>query len=243
MPPLTGSYQAAKAFAGSYAALIKFRKIESVGSLGSMPVLAANYVTVEIADNAAQQLMTFSVNGCHSVLSGTGTGVLAGSTLQIPDIVLTTTHLSSAVFSATGSGASARWATTELRGPIGWKWMSPSDTTPTSASDPRVFDQDGDGHPGVTMNVLWNGTTTPVDFVETESETFQSGTVDAQGNLVGTTLDASVQNVIGGSVSGLTITTMPDPNTADNVVRLVRVASPLTCQDLMAQASTLFPAQ
>ena len=95
--------------------------------------------------------------------------------------------------------------------------------------------------PGVTMNVLWQGTTTPVDFVQTERDSF-SGTVAGNGDLVGTTADATEQNVISSGLAGAPITSADDPNTADNTVRFVRVPSPITCAQLMAQASSLFPA-
>jgi hypothetical protein len=170
-PAAPGSYDAEKKLIGHYAGLIRFRMVLSVGSLGSMPVLVSIYTTIEIADDPASQSVSLAANACHADSTGTGTGVLQGSTLQIPDVVMTTTHLDPVTFSVSGSGAAQTWSTTELHGPIGWKWTSPSDSIPTSAKDPRVFDQDSDGMPGVTMNVLWQGTTTPVDFGDSERDT------------------------------------------------------------------------
>ena len=239
-PPSPGSYDIEKTFVGDYAGLIRFRRVLSVGSLGSMPVLVSIYATIEIADDPANEAVTLTASACHADSSGTGTGVLAGSTLQVPDVVMTSTHLDPVTISASGSGASRTWRTTELHGPIGWKWTSPDDPIPTSTSDPRVFDQDGDGQPGVTMNVLWQGTTTPVDFVQTQRDTF-SGTVASNGDLAGTTADATEQNVISSGLAGAPITSSDDSNTADNTVRLVRVSSPLTCAQLGAQMGTLFP--
>jgi hypothetical protein len=239
-PAAPGSYDIEKAFVGAYAGLIRFRRVLSVGSLGSMPVLVSIYATIEIADDPTNEAVTLTASACHADSTGTGTGVLAGSTLQVPDIVMTSTHLDPVTFSASGSGASQTWSTTELHGPIGWKWTSSDDAIPTSASDPRVFDQDGDGMPGVTMNVLWQGTTTPVDFVQTERDTF-SGTVAGNGDLAGTTADATQQNVISSGLAGAPITSSDDSNTADNTVHIVRVSSPLTCEQLKAQMGTLFP--
>ncbi len=240
-PPAPGSYDVEKTFVGAYAGLIRFRRVLSVGSLGSMPVLVSIYATMEIADDPTHQLVTLTAGACHADSTGTGTGVLDASTLQIPDVVMTTTHLDPVTFSASGSGTSQSWSTTELHGPIGWRWSSPGDPIPTSASDPRVFDQDSDGQPGVTMNVLWQGTTTPVAFVQTERDTF-SGTVASNGDLVGTTVDATEQNVVSNGLAGAPITSADDSNTADNKVRLVRVPSALTCAQLMMQATALFPA-
>jgi hypothetical protein len=239
-PASPGSYDAEKKFVGDYAGLIRFRRVLSVGSLGSMPVLVSIYTTIAIADDPASQSVSLTASACHADSTGTGTGVLMGSTLQIPDVVMTTTHLDPVTFSVSGSGASQTWSTTELHGPIGWKWTSPSDSIPTSAKDPRVFDQDNDGMPGVTMNVLWQGTTTPVDFVQTERDTF-SGTVSGNGDLVGKTVDTTEQIVISTGLAGAPITSSDDSNTADNTVHLVHVSSPLTCAQLTAQMSTLFP--
>jgi hypothetical protein len=239
-PAMPGSHAVEEAFVGAYAGLIRFRRVLSVGSLGSMPVLVAIYATMTIADDA-NGAVALSATACHVDSTGTGTGVLAASTLQIPDVVMTSTHLDPVAFSAAGAGASQTWSTSELHGPIGWKWTSPDDLIPTSASDPRVIDQDGDGQPGVTMNVLWQGTTTPVAFVQTERDTL-SGSVASNGALVGTTVDATEQKIISNGLAGAPITSADDTNTADNTVRLVRLSAPLTCQALMTQAATLFPA-
>ena len=238
-PPVPASSDAGKSFAGDYAGVIKFRRMLSVGSLGSINVLISIYATAQIADDPAGKSQNLSASPCHADCAGTGTGVLSQSTIQIPDVVMTTTHLDAVPFSVTGSGGSEAWSTPELHGPIGWKWTSPSDKIPTSATDSRVFDQDGDKSPGVTLNVLWQGMTTPISFVQTERDTL-SGSVASNGDLVGKTMNATEQQVLT-NIAGTAITSAADPNIADNTVRLVHVPAPLTCQQLIAQTGTLFP--
>jgi hypothetical protein len=174
-------------------------------------------------------------------ISGTGTGGLQGATLQVADVVMTTTHLDPATLSVSGDGGAAAWRLSELHGPIGWKWSSPSDSTPTSSSDSRVFDQDMDGMPGVTMHVLWNGTDTPMPFVQTQREEL-SGRLVTGGALTGTTVDSGDQNIIGNTsaLGGASATWASDSNTADNIVRIVLVPAPLTCAELAAQTTSLF---
>jgi hypothetical protein len=241
LPP--SSFDVARTFAGSYAALVSFRKVISLngGALGGMHSLATFYMTMDLTADAARMQVTVAASDCHVDLTGTGTGGLAGGVLQIPDVVLTTTHLDPAVFSASTAGATTSWGISEVHGPIGWKWATASDAIPTSPSDSRIFDQDMDSNPGVTMHVLWNGTDTPLYFVQTQRDTLV-GTVASTGDLTGTTTDATEQEVIGNTMALLnaTVSWAPDPNTADNKVRLVRVPAPLTCAELMAQASTLF---
>jgi hypothetical protein len=224
--------------------LVRFRKVISLngGALGGMNSLASFYMTLELTADPQTMKVTVAANDCHVDLTGNGTGGLAGGVLQIPDVVLTTTQLSPAEFSASTAGGTTSWGITEIHGPIGWRWSSPSDATPTRGTDSRIFDQDTDGNPGVTMHVLWNGTDTPLYIVQTQRDTLV-GSVASNGDLNGTTSDATDQNVIGNTtaLAGATVSWASDPNTADNTVRLVRVASPLTCQQLTAQTNTLFP--
>jgi hypothetical protein len=241
--PPPSSFDVAKTFAGAYAGLVRFRKVISLngGALGAMNSLASFYMNIQITANTSSQTVTVAASDCHVDLTGTGTGGLAGGVLQIPDVVLTTTHLANAVFSASTTGGATAWGITEIHGPIGWRWTSPSDAIPTSGTDTRIFDQDTDGNPGVTMHVLWAGTDTPLYFVQTQRDTLR-GTVASNGDLLGTTFDGTEQEVIGNTtaLAGATVSWAADPNTADNTARLVRVAAPLTCAQLMAQASTLF---
>jgi hypothetical protein len=240
--PVTSTYDVARMYAGEYAAQIQFRKIESAGALGSMDALVTIDGTVTIADDAAAKQVTFATRLCHTELTGTGTGLLSGSGLVTPDIVMTTTTLDTVPFAAAMVGGAVRWSVPEVHGPIGWKWTSPSDALPTSASDPRVFDQDSDMNPGVTIDVTLSTSSFPVYVVQTERDTF-SGTADSSGNLQGTVVDGTSQNVIGSSnplFASASLTTQPDSNTADNVAHFVRVPARLSCSDLVAQAATLF---
>ncbi|HLK38880.1 MAG TPA: hypothetical protein VKU41_19095, partial [Polyangiaceae bacterium] len=241
--PPPSAYDVAKKYAGAYAVQIRFRKVVTVGTLGTFNALATIVGDAQITDDAANQKLTLAANPCHIDLSGKGTGLLNGATLLIPDIVMTTTKLDPVPFGAVSSGGTVSWSVPEVHGPIGWKWMSPSDTMPMSASDSRVFDQDMDGHPGVTMNLPWNNSNTGAYFVQTQRDVLK-GTVDSSGNLTGTTVDTSSFYVIGSDntlLTGVVVTWSADSNTADDTVRLVKVPSALTCQDVVAQASTLFP--
>ncbi len=235
-------FEVAKTFDGSYAGMIKFRDVQSVGSLGTMHSLATIYATMDIKDDPTNQVVTVSTTPCHVEISGMGTVALAGASFDIPDVVMTTTHLDDATFSASNSSNGVSWVMSEIHGPIGWKWSSPSDTLPTSAKDSRVFDQDSDGHPGVTMTVSGGGASAAVYFVQVQRDVL-SGTVATNGDLVGTTVDTSDLAVIGSdnaAVAASSVSWVTDTNTADNSSRLVHLTTPLTCQELVAQTSTLF---
>lgn len=243
VPTAPSNYDIAKMFVGSYAGRIQFRKIETVGMFGTFNTLVAIYATVKIADDPTNKAVTLTATGCHLDLSGMGTNLLNGAMLSLPDAVIQSTTLDQVTFSASGGdGGPIMWSTSEIHGPIGWKWSSPSDATPTTASDSRIFDQDMDGNPGCTMDVLFQGLTTKVFFVQTQRDAL-SGTVGANGVLTGTTVDTGDQVVIGSDNSllqGVMNMWTTDPNMADNTVEVVPVSSPLTCSQLMSQASTLF---
>jgi hypothetical protein len=231
-------------FVGSYAGLIKAAKIETVGTFGTFNTVVAIYATIDIADDPTNKAVTLTAKGCHIDLPGMGTNLLNGSMLSLADVVMTTTTLDPVQFSASSTdGGAVSWATSEIHGPIGWHWSSPSDSIPTMANDSRVYDQDMDGNPGCTLQVLFQGITTNVYFVQTERVTM-SGTVASNGDLTGTTVDTTDQIVIGSDNSllqGVTNMWASDPNAmGSNTARIVHVPSALTCTQLIAQASTLF---
>jgi hypothetical protein len=231
----------AKAYAGTYAAQVRFRKVISLsGGLGTFNALASFYLTMQLTADNAKQLVGVAAHDCHVDLTGTGTGGLMGATLQIPDTVFPMMTLESAVFSASTNGGTTSWSMSEIQGPMGWKWASPSDALPTT-TDSRVFDQDGDGNPGVTMHVFWSGMDYPLYVVMAQRESV-SGTVSS-GTMTGTTVDTTAMNVIGNTtvLLGATVSWAPDSNTADNVVKIVKTSSLLTCAELASQTATLFP--
>lgn len=236
------SFDVAKVYAGTYAAQVKFRKVISLsGGLGTFNALATFYITMQLTADATKQLVVATSHDCHVDLTGTGTGGLMGATLQLPDSVFTMMSLDMAVFSASSAGGTTSWSLSEIQGPMGWHWSSPSDTLPTSSGDPRVFDQDGDGNAGVTLHVYWSGTDYPLYVVMTQREAL-TGTASG-GALTGTTVDTTAMNVIGNTtvLLGATVSWAPDPNTADNTTRIVKTPSLLTCAELAAQTMTLFP--
>lgn len=181
----------AKTYAGSYAAQVRFRKVITLsGGAGTFNALASFYLTMQLTADTANQQVNVAAHDCHVDLTGTGTVGLMGATLQIQDNVFGMMTLDSAVFSASTTGGTTSWSMTPIQGPMGWKWSSASDTMPTTSSDSRVFDQDGDGHPGITLHVFWQGTDYPLYVVMTQNESL-SGTAASGGALTGTTVDTT----------------------------------------------------
>jgi hypothetical protein len=234
----------ARGYAGSYVAKITMRKVESVGALGSMNALVTLIGKFDVTADEAKQTVTAKATYCHVELDGVGTGALTNSGVVTPDIVMTTTVLDPVPFTATrGSDGKVSWSMPEIHGPVGWAWGGPGDPIPTASSDNRVRDQDNDGNPGVTTSVTLNEVGTPVYVVQTMRDVYQ-GAVEANGDLVGNVVDRSEQKVLGSPNPLLSVAALveqPDPNTADNIIRMRKVEKSLPCTDVVAQAGTLFP--
>jgi len=243
-PQVETSYDVAKQYAGKYVGKVTLRKVESVVTLGSMNALVTLLGTFELTADDASQKVTMQTQYCSATLEGDGTGLLTGAGVVTPDVVMTTTKIDPVPFSANRrSDNTVAWSVPEVHGPVGWTWTSPNDALPTSSSDSRVKDQDGDQNPGVTTSVTLSGTGSDVYVVQTLRDTY-GGTVQSDGTLTGVVADRSQQLVLGSPnplLSVASLSEQPDSNTADNVIRLRKVESTVACADLVAQVATYFP--
>ncbi len=115
------------------------------------------------------------------------------------------------------------------------------DALPTSASDSRVFDQDQDGNPGVTIKL-----TGPVsgDLYVVQRQiselTGVATTVDRVSGHYGFTSEQVILDSNPTSLKALAAqTAIVDPDACDSTFTLVRVAAAAACADVLAN-STLF---
>lgn len=113
---------------------------------------------------------------------------------------------------------------------------------PTSAADPRVLDQDGDGKPGLTVRVRVMGLISGEVYVVQRDRSRLSGTVvspDAVDGLVEWTSEQSVLGasnpfLLGGAAARI------DPVPEHSFFRARRIAEATTCADLRETAGILF---
>jgi hypothetical protein len=117
-----------------------------------------------------------------------------------------------------------------------------SDPLPTSADDPRVFDQDGDGNPGVTVHVEVMGLIGGDIYVVQRDRTRLSGVVTSDVAIDGLVEWTSEQSVLGASNAFLLGGTAvrPDPDLSHSYFRARRVEGHVTCADLADVAEALF---
>ncbi|MBU1239038.1 hypothetical protein KKF84_19790 [Myxococcota bacterium] len=119
----------------------------------------------------------------------------------------------------------------------------PQEELPTEASDPRVFDQDEDGHPGLTVRMTgmltgelyiisreWTHLTSGI--ASTEGFT---GLVDWEGSQITLGASTEILNTTPESV------THADPSLSNFMY--VPVETSMTCAEIIAQKAVLFPEQ
>jgi hypothetical protein len=119
---------------------------------------------------------------------------------------------------------------TEVRGAV--LADSEHDALPGDASDPRVFDQDGDGYPGLTVSVAVAGLVAGDTYVVQRLRFALAGRIVGLDTIVGSIDWSSEQNVLAASDALLQMPTAyrPHPDAARHVFVMRRVEDEWTCE-------------
>lgn len=114
-----------------------------------------------------------------------------------------------------------------------------TDKLPDKPDDPRVWDQDADGHPGVTIVV-----TKPVKgdryMVRRGLWNLSQGTPDPDFLWIQGTLKFKIDQVALGATETLLMTVAPVTPKSENTYTMRRVPENFTCQDLLSHVDTVF---
>jgi hypothetical protein len=128
---------------------------------------------------------------------------------------------------------------------IGANLASPSDTLPTAADDPRVYDEDGDGQPGITIRL--SGLVTGSVYSAQAQTTTVSAVAVSPTRLEGALTFVSNQNVLASDPSTIkslysSSTTAPDSAVCASTFVMVKIsaADAPNCASVRAQETTLF---
>lgn len=175
-------------------------------------------------------------NGCH-ILPETSGNV----STTIDDAVPRSVPTIEAPLEVRPDGDAVIWTRGEVAVIVGARLANPTDALPTMASDARVWDQDGDGHPGVTARV--SGIASGDVYVVQRQRASYAGGLVADGHLTGRLADRSEQSVIDASNPLLkqNIMSTPDPDPDKSRIELVRTSEAWTCDRLVAEMGSVFP--
>ena len=107
-----------------------------------------------------------------------------------------------------------------------------TDELPSDPEDPRVFDQDGDGNPGMTVSVRILGIIEGQTYIVQRVQYVLSGIVVAPDRIEGTIQWSDEQTVLEATNSLLKADTIgyPDPDPSKHVFIMVRMQEPLACE-------------
>ncbi len=122
--------------------------------------------------------------------------------------------------------------------------MDPNETLPTNRTDPRIFDADSDGKPGVTVKLHLGLFHAEIYLIRRERYSYElTWTPNEPNTINGVVHDKSEQTVIGASPSFLGVASNPSQHQDKTLspIRLVRVDSSFGCTDLSEQRDQLFP--
>ncbi len=117
-----------------------------------------------------------------------------------------------------------------------------TDALPTDARDPRVFDQDGDGKPGITVRVAAFGVLTGDVYVVQRFRTRLVGAVVSEHRIEGH-VEGVVEQVILGATDAVflgTLTSRPDPVAERSPFVLVRIDAETSCATILSCSEALF---
>ena len=221
---------------GSWAIQSKVTQSQDVPMVGTKE---STITTLSFAD--------FKIDGANGLVMTqkdcriTSTGVPGITTVTIADNVPQTTPTSTAAIKVCDTGGSYSWQREQATVLVGCKLADPINTPlPTSASDPAVFDQDGDTKAGVTIKV---GGFVSGDLYTVQRQRFSytSTALPAVGKANGSTIDRSEQNTVDASNPLLKQKVALNPVDAKSTFRLVKITGITTCTELINQSGTLFP--
>ncbi len=222
---------------GTWAVLQVTAQIGPVPLLGDRPRNGTSLALAVVSQDGTRPQGTETV--CSMTLD-LGTSLV---TMEIPAAFI-------ASLPATQWDAELSWTGAE------WRFDRPSVTTvngailddpendplPTSADDPRVVDQDGDGKPGLTVRITIIGFISGEVYVVQRDRSRLVGTVVSDGSIDGLVEWTSEQSVLGASSPAFLGGTAArlDPVPEHSYFRARRVDATLACADLVAGAALIF---
>ncbi|MEE2789593.1 MAG: hypothetical protein VX589_19800 [Myxococcota bacterium] len=241
-PPMDG--MAGSDVAGDYILQTKVTTIQTT-PIGDQTSVTTLNGYLNIAPDGAGG-WTSTEYGC-----GGGSSTDGGVTITISQSLSETIPERVMPFRVFSAGGMNRFARSEAAVAIGIMLANPlQESLPMNTMDPRIFDQDMDGQPGITVDVTVEGALASLlgsadhkIYVMQINRNAMSGTIGADGSLTGALVDRSEQRILGASTMLLEmdLPARPDPN-ASNTFRAFKVDNAaIDCTWVNANKGTYFP--
>lgn len=231
---MTVSDALAQKLIGTYAMRASVATIQDLPILGKQPSTSHALAVATIARAGAG--LSITELGCRVEIDGS-----SSSKTTIPDKVPASIPVAPHELRAWEEGGKVKWARPLVITPVGVKLADPAkDALPKDAKDSRVWDQEGDGQPGVTVSV--SGIASGDIYIVQRQANALGGELSPSGKLTGLVADTSEQAVIGASNALLNqnIASTLDPDTSKMKVVLVKETAALTCADMLSRKQTIF---
>ena len=206
-----------------------------LGGSSSQTSYVVQFVTIEQSES--ELLMTdrycFTVVEDDSPLSNT----------VIPDAFMAALRPSPRTATLTDEGAEVRFIQERYVEVRGATLEDPlNDPLPTDLDDPRIFDQDGDGSPGMTVVIKLLGILSEKIYVVQRVQYALSGIVISPDRIEGS-VDWSDEQIVLDATSSMLMaesSSSPDPDPTKHVFIMLRVQEDWTCEGLREQWREVF---
>ena len=225
-----------QALVGTYAVQMKIAMIQEVPILGEMENVSTVYGFTEISEDGEGGVVMVE-RGCGA-RSSTGDAI----NVVIPSAIPRSVTPPVTPLNVWEENGIIHWSRPEVVVPIGIRLDDPvNDALPTDPNDPRIWDQDGDGAPGVTVNVM--GFASGDLYIIQKQVSSEHGILNEAGEMEGFVVDNSLQVTIGGTNPLLNqqIPTRPNPDGSLSTLRSTKMAADRDCDWLLENQNQLFP--
>ena len=207
----------------------------------NIPIIGMNKLTntllgvAEFKKNGMNQLV-MEQQGCSLTVVQT-----KGYVTTVPDKIAETTPLNSGNVSVFMQGASVLVNRADGAAAAGCKLTVPlTEALPTMPTDARVFDQDGDGKPGVTIQIQGTPAGDGFVYVAQRQKYSYQGTLVSDTKMTGTYLDRSEQTILDTTNASFRFPPAQTHVDAESVYEMVKLTAKYDCVKLRAEAPTLF---
>ena len=221
---------------GVYATQLRMAMIMDVPILGELENISHAFLLTEIRADG--------MGGLEMIENGCGALSAAGDSIQveIPAAIPQSIEAPVTTLIVWEDNNVINWSRPQLVATVGVRLEDPvNDPLPTDRNDPRIWDQDEDGQPGVTVRVT--GFAAGDLYIIQKQVSSLSGVLNADGNLEGNVVDDSEQVTIGSTNPLLNqqIPSRPNPDRSLSTVRSVKMTDTVDCDWLLSNQADLFP--